>query len=250
LCRVAAARGRQHDPKRVYHQYLSNFTGVAANYFRLYRGGVGAVQARIALPSAGVEQVRRLLDAYGGVVLAVPHNIASAFAGLALNRAFPLLVVAKNSSTIARTRVALETFERMGVQVLMVRGGSPFALSRALFRVLGSGMVAAATLDNVERSEEACAVSLFGQPVGFARWAAKVAVRRGIPVVPAYFASRGEDISVVFGEPIVGTEIAALVQAYAAFFERHVLEDPASWAYLGDKHWQRVLQAASDALDA
>jgi len=34
------------------------------------------------------------------------------------------------------------------------------------------------------------------------------------------------------------------VQYYINFFESHVLQDPASWAYLGDKRWQRVLRAA------
>lgn len=249
LCRIAAQRGREHDPKWVYHQYLSNFTGVAENYFRLYREGIEAVLERVELPAAAVGMMHALLREHGGVVLAVPHNIASAFSGLALNHAFPLLVVAKNSSTIARTRVALDMFERMQVQVLMVRGGNAFELSRALFRVLGSGRVAAATLDNVDSSGTACSATLFGQPVGFARWAAKVAVRRGIPVVPAYFSSRGARIQVLFGEPILAAEVDTVVQRYIAFFERHILDDPASWAYLGDKRWQRVLREADAALD-
>ncbi len=249
LCRIAAARGRQHDPKQVYRHYLANFTGVAENYFRLYHDGFEAVLERIELPEQGVAMMHALLREHGGVVLAVPHNIASAFSGLALNHAFPLLVVAKNSSTIARTRVALDMFERMRVQLLMVRGGNAFELSRALFRVLDSGRVAAATLDNVDSSGAACSVTLFGQPVGFARWAAKVAVRRGIPVVPAYFRSRGARIEALFGEPVIGAQVDAVVQSYMAFFEHNILEDPASWAYLGDKHWQRVLRDADAALD-
>jgi lauroyl/myristoyl acyltransferase len=115
--------------------------------------------------------------------------------------------------------------------------------------VLGSGRVAAATLDNVDSSGTACSATLFGQPVGFARWAAKVAVRRGIPVVPAYFSSRGARIQVLFGEPILAAEVDTVVQRYIAFFERHILDDPASWAYLGDKRWQRVLREADAALD-
>jgi len=245
LCRIAAARGRDHDAKQVYRQYLANFTGVAENYFRLYRQGVEAVLERVELPADGVQTMHRLLRDHGGVVLAVPHNVASAFSGLALNHAFPLLVVAKNSSTIARTRVALDMFERMRVQVLMVRGGNAFELSRALFRVLDSGRVAAATLENVDSSETACPVTLFGQPLGLARWAAKVAVRRRVPVVPAYFSSRGPRIRVHFGAPILDSDVDALVRRYAGFFEQHILDDPASWAYLGDKRWQRVLRVAA-----
>jgi lauroyl/myristoyl acyltransferase len=249
LCRIAAQRGCEHDPKQVYHQYLSNFIGVAENYFGLYHSGIEAVLGRVELPADAVEKMQTLVREHGGVVLAVPHNVASAFSGLALNRAFPLLVVAKNASTIARTRVALDMFERMEVQVLMVRGGNAFELSRALFRVLGSGRVAAATLDNVDSSATACSATLFGQSVGFARWAAKVAVRRGIPVVPAYFSSLGPRIRVRFGAPILAAEVDTVVQRYIAFFEQHILEDPASWAYLGDKRWQRVLREADARLE-
>jgi lauroyl/myristoyl acyltransferase len=249
LCRLAAARGYRHQPKQVYHQYLSNFTGVAENYFRLYRDGLDAVLERVDVPAEGVQALHALLATHGGVVLAVPHNIASAFSGLALNHAFPLVVVAKNSSTIARTRVALDMFERMRVQVLMVRGGNTFELSRALFRILGSGRVAAATLDNIDGSDAACTVRLFGQSVTLANWAAKVAARRGIPVVPAYFGSRGARIGVCFGEPLLAGDVNALVRHYTAFFERQILRDPASWAYLGDKRWQRLLERAAGALE-
>jgi hypothetical protein len=43
--------------------------------------------------------------------------------------------------------------------------------------------------------------------------------------------------------------VDALVRRYAGFFEQHILDDPASWAYLGDKRWQRVLREADAALD-
>ncbi len=249
LCRVAAAAGQPHDSRQVYRQYLANLTGIAENFFRLYREGIDAVLERVELPADDVQLMRGLLRRHGGVVLAVPHNIASAFSALVLNQAFPTLVVAKNSSTVARTRVALDMFERMRVQVLMVRGGNAFELSRALFAVLGSGTAAAATLDNLDSSGAASRVTLFGRPVGLAGWAAKIAVRRGIPVVPAYFRSRGARVSVEFGEPILDDDVDAVVQRYAAFFERHIIGDPASWAYLGDKRWQRVLREAGAALD-
>jgi lauroyl/myristoyl acyltransferase len=47
------------------------------------------------------------------------------------------------------------------------------------------------------------------------------------------------------GEPILSGDIQAAVQHYATFFEKQILEDPASWAYLADKHWQDVLGAAA-----
>jgi hypothetical protein len=35
------------------------------------------------------------------------------------------------------------------------------------------------------------------------------------------------------------------VQHYVRFFEKNILEDPASWAYLCDKRWGRVLKQAA-----
>ena len=52
-----------------------------------------------------------------------------------------------------------------------------------------------------------------------------------------------------FGAPILAAEVDTVVQRYLAFFEQHILEDPASWAYLGDKRWQRVLREADATLE-
>lgn len=244
ICTIAAREGHHHQSARVYRQYLDNLLGTAENYFRLYRNGISAVVDQVELSDPDAERMRQLVKQYGGVILAVPHNVGSAFAGLRLNRAFPMLLVAKNSSTIARTRIALNMFERMQVQVLMVRGGNPFELSRALFSVLKSQKVVAATLDNVDGSDAAVSARMFGQDIRFASWAAKLAARRVVPIVPSYFASRGRRVIVTLGQERVPEDVDTAVQYYIDFFESQVLQDPASWAYLGDKRWQRALRAA------
>ena len=45
----------------------------------------------------------------------------------------------------------------------------------------------------------------------------------------------------------VRRELEMVAQHYVNFFEKKMLEDPASWAYLGDKRWRRVLREASEA---
>jgi hypothetical protein len=52
------------------------------------------------------------------------------------------------------------------------------------------------------------------------------------------------------GEPLVSNELETLAQHYVSFFEEKMLADPASWAYLGDKRWRRVLREASEAVQA
>ncbi len=247
ICALAQQAGYQHQPKQVYQQYLTNALGVIENYFQLYRGGVEAVIARVEFAPAQTELLNKLVAEHGGVIVAVPHNFGSAFSALKMHREFPLVLIARNPSTIARTRAALGMFERMQVSILMVRGGNPFELSRTLFSILKSGKVLAATLDNVDRSEHGVMAQFFGQLVGFPSWAAKLASRIGVPVVPSYFHSRGNRISGVLGEPLVSNELETLAQHYVSFFEEKMLADPASWAYLGDKRWRRVLREAYEA---
>lgn len=247
ICVLAQRAGYEHQPRQVYQQYLSNARGVIENYFRLYRQGVETVIDRVAFAPEQTEMLNQLLAEYGGVVVAVPHNFGSAFSALKMHREFPLILIARNPSTIARTKAALGMFERMQVSILMVRGGNPFELSRTLFSILKSGKVLAATLDNVDRSEQGVVAQFFGQQVGFPSWAAKMTARLGVPVVPSYFHSQGNQITGVLGEPLVSNELEMVAQHYVSFFEKKMLEDPASWAYLGDKRWRRVLREASEA---
>lgn len=250
ICVLAQRAGYHHQPKQVYQQYLSNVLGVVKNYFQLYREGIETVIDQVEFAPEQTKMVNQLVAEHGGLVLAVPHNLGSAFSGLKMNRELPLVVIARNPSTITRTKATLEMFERMQVSILMVRGGNPFELSRTLFSVLKSGKVLAATLDNVDHSEHGVKTQFFSQQVGFPSWAAKIAARLGVPIVPSYFHSHERLITRALGEPLVSNNIEALAQHYVSFFEQKMLEDPASWAYLGDKRWRRVLRQASEAASA
>ena len=237
----------RQEPRRIYAQFLDNALGIIENFFALHRHGRAAVLARIVIDPRDRENLDRLIEKHGGLVLAVPHNVGSAFSALRIGHDFDMLLVAKNSPTIARTRIALEFYERMKVSVLMVRGGNPFALSRALFAVLRQGKLVAATLDNIDRSDQRTTVQMFGQPVGLNSWAAKVAVKMRVPLVPAWFESRGRELRIITGDAVLGENAGELVAHYARFFEQRILDDPASWAYLADKHWQRILRRAVDS---
>lgn len=230
-----------HSPRQLYSQYLHNILGVLDNFFTLYRHGSEAVLPRIQMHTEDIDRIQSLINTHGGVVLAVPHNIASAFSALRIGHCFDMLLVARNSPTIERTRIALDYYERMQLSLLLVREGHPIELSRAMFSCLKNGKLVAATLDNIDRTPQQIPTVLFGQTVGLSDWAARIAARMQVPVVPAYFHSRGKEIKVVVGADLVCSDIPCAVQHYASFFEQEILKDPASWAYLADKHWQKVL---------
>jgi lauroyl/myristoyl acyltransferase len=244
ICQIAQRRGYTHDPKNIYLQVLKNLTGTAKNYFALYRDGADKAMDNVHLSADDARNMNQLIERYGGVILAVPHNVGAVLAAAKMDRAFPLLLVSRNSSTIARTKIAVDCYERMGVTVLMVRGGNPFELSRTLFAVLKSGKVVAATVDSIEKSKNAVEAEIFGQAGSFNPWAAKIAARMGIPVVPSYYRSNGQSITVCLGEPIMTDDVTEMIRLYIRFFEENILQDPASWGFLLDKRWMRILRSS------
>lgn len=248
ICRLAAARGYHHQARRVFAQYLANVTTILNCYLLLLRYGADRVHERIDIRPADAEMVEKLRNEHGGVILNIPHNIGSAFSGMKLDRTWPTLLVARNSSTIERSKVQLAIFERMEVKVLMVRGGNPFELSRAMFSVLKKNKVVTATLDNIDNSDNRIEVTIFNHHIGFQPWAAKIAAKMKVPMVPVFFKSKGKQFQAVFGEPLITDNIEQAVQHYVSFFERCIYEDPASWSYLADRRWRRVLHSCSQAL--
>lgn len=249
VSKLAAAQGIQHDPKQLYNLFLTNVRTIFGLYMRLYRKGAGAVQQQVIIRPEDAEMVEKLRNEHGGILLNLAHNTGSAFSGLKLNMTWPTLLVARNPSTIARSRVALEFFSAMEVKVLMVRGGSPVELSRAMFSALKQNYVIVTTLDNFDHSVRRVMATICNQKMGFSPWAAKVAVKRKVPMLPVYFRSSGKEIHAVFGKPLITDSVDEAVQHYVSFFEKNILEDPASWAYLGDRRWRKVLKAASDELN-
>jgi len=249
ICKIAHRAGHQHQPRQVYQQLLTNLLGAVKNYFDLYDRGLDFALDRIQLSSTDGAKMEKLVKDHGGVLLMVPHNFGTSFSVLEMNRTLPLLLVVRNSPTIERTKIAVDYFTRMQVSILLVRGGNPFQLSRTLFSVLKDDKVVTATVDKLDNSKNRVEVDMFGSQVGLSPWAARIAARMNVPVVPTYCKSQGRQLSIILGPPLISNDTTELIQHYARFFEQNIIEDPASWAFLGDKHWAKALHKASSRLD-
>jgi len=243
LCKIAAVAGISHEAREIHDQFLRNVISAAKSYRDLLRGKSADVLDRVDTGDVG-RSVGALVTEGRPFMLFVPHNLAAIYGGVALTRMLPLLIVARNSKTIRRTKLALDVYERINAKVLMVRGSNPFEIARAMYSALGDGNVLVATVDNVDPGW-GISTGIFGVDVEFAPWAAKIAAKRRVPVVPMYFHSDGEGVRIVCGEPLETNDTAAAVRHYVNFFEQRILQDPASWAYLADRKWSRVLRAAA-----
>lgn len=245
ICRIARRAGYHHEPRKLYQRFFSNALAAGRAYRDLIRNGPGRILEQFDTGEVQSRLRASVLQGGQAFVIFAPHNLAAVYGGVALAQLVPLLIVARNSKTIRRTRLALDVFERLHARILMVRGGNPFEISRAMFAALDDQRVLAATVDNVDPGFGVKA-RIFGLEVEFAPWAARIAAKRRIPVVPAYFHSTHSGVRIAFGEPLVTSDPAAAIQHYASFFESRVLQDPASWAYLADRKWSRIFREANE----
>lgn len=250
ICNIARSAGHEHQARQVYRQLLTNFFGAVENYFDLYDRGPDFALDRVQLSSADSVKVNQLIKEHGGVLIMVPHNLGTSFSILEMNRTLPLLLIARNSPTIERTKISIDFCARMQIKILLVRGASPVQLTRTLFSVLKSDKAVIATVDKLDRSKNRIEVDMFGSQVGFSPWSTKIAARMNVPIIPSYCRSRGRQLSIVLGSHLVSKDTRELTQHYASFFEQNIMEDPASWAFLGDKHWRNALRKASTRLEA
>lgn len=247
VCELARRAGYEHSPRQVYGQFLTNLLEAGKAYQRLFRDGNDSAVAHFEMSDEDLGRLREALADHGGIMVACPHNPASVLSGCEMNKRVPMIAVMKNSATIRRTKLALHAFECMQLQLIMVRSGNPFELSRGMFAALKDGKAIAATVDNVDNSGGGVEAEIFGQTIPFAPWAAKIAVRKKVPIFGSYYHSNGASVRAVFGEPLIAGDIGEAVRHYVRFFERKILEDPASWAYLADRRWRNAMRRAVEA---
>jgi len=115
-------------------------------------------------------------------------------------------------------------------------------------RALADGKVLVTTLDNSYRKPDAVDVDVFGLPKAFGPWAARIAAKRRVPMLPCYPRSENGRVEVWTGDPRIDSDPRVLMENYVGFFERCILRDPGSWAFLGDKRWGQHLKEAVAAV--
>lgn len=245
VARLAAREGIVHEPRAIYDRLLDQFHQMGLAFLAMRRGRSDATLEQAAFTADDQARIEGLLKQYGGLVLAVPHNVGAVAASIALSSVVPTLVVAKGQKNPKRQALTREFFAQTGVDVMMVRDAQAVALARACLRALKDGRVVVATLDLLYRKPNRVPVRMFGEEVGLAPWAHRFAVQRQVPLLPCYIRIDAGRLHVEWGEPLVSDSAEALVEHYARFLEGWVLRDPGSWGFLMDKRWRRVLRAAA-----
>lgn len=238
---LAARRGIRHTPRGLYRQFVDRACVVLDIGLCLFRQGRDAMTERIQVPAADLERILRLADEHGGVMLCVTHNPGAVFSSVPIAQAAKTVLLSRNSPSIDRTKIALDLYERMGVTVLMVRDGNPIELARACLRLLKKNTIVVATVDRIDRHPTRVMVPMFGQPVGFGSWPAKIAAHSKVPIVPVYAHTGRHGLELEAGPDKICADADEGMEHYFRYIEQKVLEDPASWSFLTDRRWRWVL---------
>jgi lauroyl/myristoyl acyltransferase len=247
---LAARRGHRHLPAALAGGFVDRLRRVFEHAIRLWHEGPEAVRGAVHVPAGTRALFQRMREQHGAGFLAVPHNQGAVLASIEVSRLAPTVLVSRNPASVARTRAALDLYERMGVRVLMVRGANPYEVARACLGALRDGQVLVVTVDNLVRNA-AVPVRMFGREVSLPSWAARIAARARLPILPAWIGFERGRFCVEAPGVLVADDPAEAVRRCAAWFEERILADPASWGFLADKRWRKVLAAAArDASEA
>lgn len=246
LAELARARGIERNGGQIYRDFIEQFEVVGPLLHNAYRHGPEPVLEVCDLAPEDRALVDKLRREHGGVLIPIPHNVGAAVSGVAFSHAFPSLLMGKNGDAAWRAAIAVEVFERMGIQPLLVRGKNPMTVSRRVFEALNRDQVVVATVDNLHRKSNRVDAEIFGGAVGFNPWAVRLAARAKVPVLPGYVGMESGRLKFVFGDPILGAGVQETVQHFTQFFEDRILLDPASWAFMAHKRWRMVLSQAAE----
>jgi lauroyl/myristoyl acyltransferase len=237
LAALAGAAGHPQPAAAIHRRLVGQVSLVLRAFVRIFKQGRDAALADLPVDPAVGARVAELLDAHGGLIVAVPHNACSLLSSIGLP-ADRVVVVVRNREG-RHNRVSRAVIEQMRIATLEVRNLSPIALSRAMLGALAGGKALICTVDGNYRKPDAVPIEIFGHPKGFGPWAAKIAAKRGVPILPCYPRAEAGVVTAWLGEPLADRDPVALMRHYVAFFEACILRDPGSWAFLADKRWRR-----------
>jgi len=237
---LAAAAGR-HDctPRAVYGRLVGQLVFVGRSYIRLFEEGPEAVRDLIGVSPEVEADWLELMRRRGGLVVAVPHTAASVLAAVWFSRRFSALVLSTKYRSSKRRALYTSFFSR-----IQARPVHPVLEGDRCLGALRTGGIVVEVLDKVHLGNDGIAASIFGQTVSFPPWASNWAAELGIPLLPCYLSVEDGSIKPVFGPLLESCDPVSLTQECIRFFESRILQDPASWTFMLDRRWRRVVRAA------
>ena len=240
LCRVI---GRD-DPWRIYSEMMGK-VGLAMDAFgQLLRRGPEALAATAGFDEAGMRCFSEAYERYGGAIVVVPHCVGSVLSAAAFGRAFPTVLLVRESRSATRGALVRQYLERLGPELVFVRGSRPETVARHILRALRAGKLIVGTTDLVRDRGDTVEAAVFGERGRLPAWPARFAARRGVPVIPAYVRIEDGRVVTTGGEAYLEDDLEVSTQRWWDFFEGCIGKYPSEWIFMFEKRWARILAQA------
>lgn len=244
FCRVT---GRP-DPWPIYSRMVENWEQAAVHYATLYRYGRSKLLSQTIIdPSLAVEY-ERFDYGKGGIIILVPHCVGAVLSSAGLNNFYPTVLLVREPRSPGRRQLMLEYLQKLGLKFILSRTVPPATVMRNIVRALRDNQVVVGTTDVITAGPDTVQTQVFGQPIFSPAWPARISARLGVPIVPGFIHMDGPQIRLLTAEGYRESDIQKSTQRWVSTFEQWFRQYPSDWAFMLDKHWARVLSAASAAL--
>jgi len=239
LCKVIG----HSDPASVYFRLVDNVLAAAREFGQVLVRGPEGVAKRVEM-DPGFE--RACAEARkAGAILVVPHCAGSALSAAGFGKRYPCVLLVRESKSARRSALLRRYLERLGPDLIFVRGTHPMAVTRRVLRALAQRKLVIGTTDLARRTPDTVDAQVFGRRVPLPAWPARFAARRDALILPGYVHMDGGRIRLMGGEPYREKDLAASTQRWAGFFEECIRRYPSDWLFMFDKRWSRVLRSAA-----
>ncbi len=241
FCRAA---GRS-DPWPVYSRMVRNIENAALHYATLFRHGRSKLLSQTVIDPSWATEYQRLGNGKGGIIILVPHCIGAVLSSAGLNNFCPTTLLVREPRSPERCQLMLEYVEKLGPKYILSRNTPPATVMRNIVRALRDGQVVVGTTDVATKNADTVEVQAFGQRIYSPGWPARISARFDVPIVPGFIRMDGPQITLLAGEGYQEPDLEKSTQRWVSNFEQWFRRYPSDWAFMLDKHWARVLCAAS-----
>lgn len=237
---AAGAPWRRELKERIYGHFGRVFIEILAAFARKETGAILA-RSRVT----GLENLERALGAGRGVILFSAHFGNWEWVPLLLRDRLGrrLASVARPMDNPLLEELVRGFREAVGSRILSKQGSLP-----AILRLLAAGEIVFLLIDQNVVPREGVFVDFFGRPAATVTTAARLRLKKGIPLVPAFLHYEGEAIVLEVLPEVrpAGADVAALTQELTARIEERVRRFPEQWFWFHDR-WKTRPQGEAHA---
>ncbi len=241
--------GPEASPERLRHIVRSVFVNQARNYYDLFRvPSIPDAQIKELVTIVGQEHLTAALaEGRGAVLVSIHFGNIDIVAQAALIHGYPIVLVAEHLKPEILHRYVCSLRGSKGINLI-----SADSFLKPIFRALAQNQFVALAADR-ETTGRGTVAQFFGAPALVPDGYVRLALRTGVPVVPAVSFRQPDNTFVAYVEPPIKMEktgdasqdIQVNLRRVLAILERYIAAQPEQWIL-----FQPIWQLAAPSVEA